>query len=1192
MSGWTFRTPVVINGESLLPALVDSGSNSFALIDDHTAQTLSLERLPIIPRPLHGVASNATLTSVVKLSSLDISGAKTHDVFAYVVPNQKEKLILGTPWIQKEQAFLSPDGKFVELKRGKERYLVRPSKWYQSQDTPKGTAGAVMGAIIRRSEKNQQKGSTPTVFAASVLDIEKALQVKSKTDPKTKVPKSYWDHLGAFEEKETSLPPHRPGIDMEIKLETDENGREKPPPWGPLYSMSRDELLVLRKTLLEHVDKGYIRASKSPAAAPVLFAKKPGGGLRFCVDYRGINGITIRDRYPLPLIQETLRQVSQADWVTKLDVRAAFHRIRVQKGDEWKTAFNTRYGLFEWQVVPFGLCNGPSVFQRYINFVLRDLLDNCASAYVDDVLVYSKGPLNHHRDQVKQVLARLEKAGLCLDVDKCEFEAKKTKYLGFIIEVGKGIAMDPAKVEAVSSWAQPKTVKGVRSFLGFANFYRMFIPQFATLAAPLVALTKKGQTFHWGETEKKAFEELKAEFLTTDSLAGWNPDAEPNDTVVETDASGYAIGGRLLQKGKPVAFYSRKMTSAERNYNIHDKELLGVVSCCKEWYHLLRALPGFLLITDHKNLTYFHQKQLLNERQIRWSEFLQTLPPFTVQHKPGKQNFAADALSRKEEDEPKNPGEGRVFKLWQWPLESVHSNAACALGETPPPPNVFENDELNALWREGVLQDQNLQQGLKAVQTQNSSLWPGNWKAQFSDCDQDGEWLTCRGKLWVPEFEPLRTAILQQSHDSPTTGHLGRDALIEVVRRRFFWPGLNNDARRFVRNCDVCGRGKVWRQKRQGILQPLPIPQRQWQHISMDFMGPLPTTERQQQHIMVLTDRLSGNLILRALPDIQTTTVTHAFLDAFYGHHGPPKSIVSDRGPQFISGFWARFCKMLGIDRKLTTAYHPQANGGTERANQDIQAYLRAYCNFHQTDWDTLLPAAMLGLNNRPSITRGGVSPFFASHGFDVDPIQMAHEPSAEGSRFYEAESLVAKLGEVNALMGSALAAAQQRQEDLQSARPARPFAVGDKVWLDIRNLRTWRPSQKLDWKHQKFTVLAVPSPLNVRLDTPPGIHPVFHVDLIEKAADDPFPSQRNPTEEPPPIVGDDGAETWEVEEILQAKGPANKRLARVKWVGYDDPTWEPIDGLLDTEAMDRWEAKFGSILTSNGGKTKRKKRS
>ena len=322
-------------------------------------------------------------------------------------------------------------------------------------------------------------------------DIQKALEPKKKVDHQAMLPKAHKHLAWLFDPKTAAkLPPLRgPEIDHRIELEKDQSGKEKEPPWGPLYNMSKQELLVLRKELISLLDKGWIRVSSSPAASPVLFARKPGGGLRFCVDYRALNAITKKDRYPLPLIQETLNNLSRARWFTKIDVSAAFHKIRINAGDEWKTAFRTRFGLYEWLVTPFGMANAPSTFQRYINWTLREFIDDFCSAYLDDVLIYTEGSLEKHQENTNKVLEAMGNAGLPLDINKCEFDVQSTKYLGFIITAGKGLQMDPEKVRAIRDWKAPSNVKGVRSFLGFANFYRRFIKDYSRLAAPLTRLT-------------------------------------------------------------------------------------------------------------------------------------------------------------------------------------------------------------------------------------------------------------------------------------------------------------------------------------------------------------------------------------------------------------------------------------------------------------------------------------------------------------------------------------------------------------------------------------------------------------------------------------------------------------------------------------------------------------------------------
>ena len=269
--------------------------------------------------------------------------------------------------------------------------------------------------------------------------------------------------------------------------------------------MSKDELLVLRKTLSDYLSKGFIRVSNSPVVALVLFAKKLGGGLRFCVNYRALNRLTKKDQYPLPLIQETLQSLAKAKQFTKLDVITAFYRLRIAQGDEQNTTFWTYYGLYEWLVTPFGLANTLSTFQKYINWVLQDFLDDFCLAYIDDIIIYSSGSLQDYREKVKSVLSRLQEAGLQCDLGKCEFEVQSTKYLGFIIEAGKGIRIDPDKVKVIREQEAPTIVKGVRGFLGFANFYRRFIQHYSNIVLPLTALTKKDQPFIQSPDAEDAF---------------------------------------------------------------------------------------------------------------------------------------------------------------------------------------------------------------------------------------------------------------------------------------------------------------------------------------------------------------------------------------------------------------------------------------------------------------------------------------------------------------------------------------------------------------------------------------------------------------------------------------------------------------------------------------------------------------
>jgi transposase InsO family protein len=1068
------------------------------------------------------------------------------------------------------------------------------------------------------------------VFAASMKDIDKALRTKTYSDPRIKLPKHYHEFLQVFDRKEADkLAPHRGPQDHHIeRIVSKETGQPAEPPFGPLYSMTREELFVVKKILTDYLDKGFIRVSNSPAAAPVLLVRKPGGGIRFCVDYRALNKITKKDRYPLPLIHETLERISRAKWFTKLDVIHAFHKIRIAEGDEWLTAFRTRFGLYEWLVTPFGLANAPSTFQRYINWALRDILDDFASAYLDDILVFTDGSLREHRKHVRMVFQRLQNAGLQLDIDKCEFETKSTKYLGFIVEAEKGVRMDPEKVKAITEWAAPTSVKAVRSFLGFANFYRQFIRNYSSIAAPLTELTRKDTGFRWTEAADKAFTNLKKLFTTAPILLQFDSDRE---TVVETDSSGWAVGGVLSQYDdngllRPCAYFSKKNAPAECNYEIHDKELLAIIRCLQQWESELTSLSHFTVITDHKNLRYFMTLRRLTERQMRWADILSRYN-FSITYRPGEQNKRSDALSRKEQDLPQDASDERLQYrevqllptsedptttpgvIHMAPMTTRSQERArigAPIPHTPPDPTArIQNrppeapraepivddyidgyisddqdapteDPLEIALEHGTRQDDTYMQIKDAVR-QGLPRFPKELgvKISISECQvNDTDQLTFRGRIWVPNYEPVRTRILQEAHDSTLTGHPGKNTLYGIVSQRFYWPSLSEDTRRFTRNCDLCRSSMIWRERRQGLLKPLPIPDRKWQEISMDFIVDLPLSDG-CTNLLVITDRLGKGCILTPMATITTSATAETFLCYFVAYHGLPRAIVSDRGSQFVGRFWKRLCQLLRINRRLSTAFHPETDGSTERKNQDVELYIRIFANHAQDNWARLTPMAALALNNRES-SATNVSPFFLDHGFNLEPWDLPQDLSPDyvgRSPIKQAEAVIAKLRDAEEHAKVAMAASQQLYEDTANQRrdPAHHYRVGDLVWLDLRNIKTDRISKKLDARSAKFKIIERIGSHAYRLDTPPGIHNVFHTMLLRPAATDPFPSQKTTENRPGPvIIGDD--EEYEVEAITNERWHRTQgRQYQVKWTGWSRRTWEREDALEDATALDVW---------------------
>ncbi|GAU51804.1 hypothetical protein TSUD_415920, partial [Trifolium subterraneum] len=434
-----------------------------------------------------------------------------------------------------------------------------------------------------------------------------------------------------FPEDISDLPPERE-VEFGIDLVPDTS-----PISMAAYRMSASELNELKKQLEELLEKKFIRPSVSPWGAPVLLVKKKEGSMRLCIDYRQLNKATIKNKYPLPRIDDLMDQLVGACVFSKIDLRSGYHQIRVKTEDVPKTAFRTRYGHYEYTVMPFGVTNAPGVFMEYMNRIFHSFLDKFVVVFIDDILVYSKSE-EKHKEHLRIVLQILKEKKLYVKLSKCEFWLEEVSFLGDVISSG-GIVVDPAKVDAVTKWGTPESVSEIRSFLGLAGYYRRFIEGFSKMALPLTLLTRKDQAFVWDEKCEKSFQELKEKLTTAPVLI--LPDAKES-FVVYCDASKLGLGGVLMQKGKVVAYASRQLKVHERNYPTHDLELAAVVFALKVWRHYLYG-SRFEVFSDHKSLKYLFDQKELNMRQRRWLEFLKDYD-FELSYHPGKANVVADAL--------------------------------------------------------------------------------------------------------------------------------------------------------------------------------------------------------------------------------------------------------------------------------------------------------------------------------------------------------------------------------------------------------------------------------------------------------------------------------------------------------------------------------------------------------------------
>lgn len=1200
---------LTVEGKNLSAyALTDSGAEGKAFIDKSWAEERGIPLLPL-KRPFNlevidGRSSENAVTHYVSVACR-INDHYQERMMMYATQLAYYPIVFGMPWLKQHDPTIRFAAHTITFDSDYCRKYCnlpgRPSKLRALQDVPKTARPYsqpyrpdalkeydICAVSLRAAAIYSRRGGC-RLFTVTLEQLDEVLNTKPDPGPAVSLPEEIQDFGDVFSPKEAEkLPPHRP-YDHHIELM-----EGKTPPFGPLYAMSRNELLALREWLEENLRKGFVRPSSSPVASPVLFVAKPGGGLRFCVDYRALNNVTVKDRYPLPLTKESLNNLKGMKFFSKIDIISAFNNLRIRDGEEYLTAFRTRFGLFESLVMPFGLTGAPATFQRFINDTLRPYLDIFCTAYLDDILIYSR-TRSEHEQHLRLILTALREAGLYAKLEKCEFFVEETTFLGLIVGAN-GIRMDPRKIETIVNWEKPTCLRDVQAFIGFSNFYRRFIRDFSKIISPLVRLTRKGIAFNFGPDCQEAFEKLKTAFTKAPVLASFDWE---KDVILETDSSDHVSAGVLSQYGddgilRPVAFFSKKHSSTECNYEIYDKELLAIVRCFEEWRPELEGAPSPIrVITDHKNLEYFTTTKLLNRRQARWSEFLSRFN-FRIVYRPGKQGAKPDALTRRSGDLPRE-GDERLLHQSQVVLKRENFEppepapmGKGASGDKPASPKKTVrflaqtrrelesarprwNEELSALFDVGYLEDPVPRSVLKALKEDA----PRHPLLTLASCEDRNGYLYYGNRLYVPDLPELKAKLLESCHASPIAGHPGVSRTYEILDREYYWPQMLSYVRRWVANCHHCRRAKPNREARQGLLKPLPVPERSWKDLSVDFITHLPAS-RNYDAIMVVVDRLSK---MRHFTPCKGTCdseeAARLFVKYVWKLHGLPTTIVSDRGPQFVSEFWKHLTKRLQISATLSTAYHPETDGQTERMNAFLEQYLRLYVAYLQDDWADWLPLAEFAANDTVSETTT-VTPFFANYGFNprlgFEPVQPADRPAAR-----DAEKFAARMQEINDYLRSEMltARAQYEEQANRKRRPARRYQVGQEVWLDARNIKTLRPAKKLDWKNcGPFKIDKIVSPWAYRLKLPESmkIHPVFHVSLLRPAADDPLPAQRN---EPPPPIEVDGLQEWEVEEVLDSRwdrrGRGRPRLKyTVKWTGYDDPEEVPASHLENAQEVVR----------------------
>ena len=626
-------TPVKINGEETR-GLLDTGASA-DFVDKRFVERNNGKMYGHVDAYISlaiGEKEKRTKLGITELT-IDILGITTTRTF-FVAELVKYDFILGLPFCRQFKPDIDWNKRKITRIGTKRKKYEESSKNKTKTVEPKTRSVTLKTIDFAKMKKEAKK--TEECFLGMIQETKKDSN-KVRDRGIYQILKKYEDVFP------NDLPvglPQKRSIEHQINLKEDHT----PPSRSP-YRLSWEQNDELKRQLEELIEKQHIEPSVSPYGAPVMFVKKSDGSLRMCIDYRALNHITIKNKHPLPLIDEQIDQLAEAKYFTKIDLRSGYHQVRINEKDIEKTGFNTKYGHFQFKVMPFGLCNAPGTFQYLMQDIFKNELDQCVAVYIDDILIYSR-TYEEHLKHLELVLKKLKENQLYGKLSKCEFAMKRIEFLGYVIDQN-GVQPRDDKVKVVMEWPKLNSVTEVQSFMGFVQYYRKFIPGLSQISLPLTELTKKNNKFIWGEEQQKSFDTLKRKLASAPVL---RIPTRTGKFKVTTDASGSAVGAVLEQEEngeiRPVAYLSQKLNGSQLNWSIRDKELYAIIVAITKWKHYLLG-RNTIVNTDHKTIETLNKAEF-SSRVAKWSEIWAEFD-IEIVYKPGKENKVADALSRKEQ---------------------------------------------------------------------------------------------------------------------------------------------------------------------------------------------------------------------------------------------------------------------------------------------------------------------------------------------------------------------------------------------------------------------------------------------------------------------------------------------------------------------------------------------------------------